>query len=242
MTGPLETTLVLGRPVRYRVRRSPRARRIGVQVSSRDGLVVVLPRRAAKHEVARALEQWAAWIDVQVERHGVRHGPRRVELVTGSPLMVYGEPRTLVLRPLPPGRSRARVTLGDDTLTAELPAADLLAPRPVLERWLRREARRDLEAAHRPLGRHPGPAADRRWWWVSAPAAGAAARARGTLSFCYRLVMAPPRVIDAVVAHEVCHLAHLDHSRRFWALLDSACPWHRDANRWLVDHEDELAL
>ena len=65
---------------------------------------------------------------------------------------------------------------------------------------------------------------------------------QGALSFCYRLVMAPPRVADAVVAHEVCHLAHLDHGRRFWALLDSACPWHRDANRWLQDHEDELII
>jgi len=99
VTGPLEATLVLGKPVRYRVRRSPRARRIGVQVSAREGLIVVLPKRAPLREAARALALWAEWIDRQVDHHGVRQGPRRVELVTGSPLMILGEPRTLRLQP-----------------------------------------------------------------------------------------------------------------------------------------------
>ena len=65
---------------------------------------------------------------------------------------------------------------------------------------------------------------------------------RGTISYCYRLVMAPPEVIDAVVAHEICHLAHLNHSRRFYALLDKVCPDHRARMKWLVDHHDELQL
>jgi predicted metal-dependent hydrolase len=241
MTGPLETTVLLGRPVRYRVRRSLRARRISVQVSRRDGLVVVLPRRAARRDVAAALTHWADWIDAQVESHGVRHGPQRIELTTGSALLVHGEPRILELRPLAAGRSRGRLFLVDGALVAELAPADLLDPRPALERWLRSLARRDLTArtAHwaetldlRPTRVMVGERTSR---W------GSCSR-QGTLSFCYRLVMAPPRVADAVVAHEVCHLAHLDHGRRFWALLDSACPWHREANRWLQDHEDELIL
>jgi len=146
VTGSLETTLVQGRPVRYRVRRSARARRISVQVSRREGLVVVLPRRAAKREVAAALAHWAVWIDTEVDRHDVRLGPRRVELAGGSPVLVQGESRTLVLRPLPAGRVRPRWTLADGELVGELPAADLLEPRPALQRWLRGLARGDLTA------------------------------------------------------------------------------------------------
>ena len=241
MTGPLEATLLLGKPVHFRVRRSPRARRVGVQVSRRDGLVVVLPRRATRRDAEAALRQFATWIDEKVEEHGVRQGPRLVELVTGSPLLVLGEPRTLVLGPLPPGRARSRVTLADDALVMELPPADLLAPRAPLERWLRRQARRELEERTAfwadSLDLHPQKVVvgERTSRW------GSCSR-RGTISYCYRLVMAPPRVMDAVVAHEVCHLAHLDHSRRFWTLLDGACPWHRDAYRWLTDHEDELVI
>jgi predicted metal-dependent hydrolase len=241
VTGPLETALVLGKPLRYRVRRSPRARRIGVQVCRREGVVVVLPRRAPLREAAAALERWAEWLDRQVEKHGVRHGPRRVELAGGSTLLVLGEPRILDLRPLPAGRTRARITLADDAVVAELPQRDLLDPRPALERWLRRLARTELEArtAHwaETLDLHPRKVivGERTSRW------GSCSR-RGTLSFCYRLVLAPPRVIDAIVAHEVCHLAHFDHSPRFWALLDSACPWHRDASAWLAGREDELIL
>jgi hypothetical protein len=63
---------------------------------------------------------------------------------------------------------------------------------------------------------------------------------RGTLSFCYRLVMAPPAVIDAVVAHEICHLRHMNHGRRFRRLVTLACPDHDEQMTWLREHEDEL--
>ena len=54
--------------------------------------------------------------------------------------------------------------------------------------------------------------------------------------------MAPPETIDAVVAHEVCHLVHLNHSPRFYALLDRVCPGHREAMDWLADHEEDLVI
>ena len=54
--------------------------------------------------------------------------------------------------------------------------------------------------------------------------------------------MAPPEVIDAVVAHEICHLRHLNHGRRFYRLLDLACPEHRERMDWLRDHEHALQL
>ena len=54
--------------------------------------------------------------------------------------------------------------------------------------------------------------------------------------------MAPPDTVDAVVAHEICHLAHLNHSRRFYALLDRVCPGHSESMKWLDEHEDDLLL
>ena len=54
--------------------------------------------------------------------------------------------------------------------------------------------------------------------------------------------MAPPAVIDAVVAHEVCHLRHLDHGPRFHALLDRICPGHRGAGSWLAEYGETLHL
>jgi len=63
---------------------------------------------------------------------------------------------------------------------------------------------------------------------------------RGTLSFSWRLVMAPPEVLGYVVVHELCHLRHLDHSPAFWDLVADACADHRSSQAWLRRHGAEL--
>ena len=62
----------------------------------------------------------------------------------------------------------------------------------------------------------------------------------GTLSFNWRLVLAPHEVLDYVVVHEVCHLAVHDHSRRFWRLVERARPGYREQRDWLARHGWEL--
>jgi predicted metal-dependent hydrolase len=63
---------------------------------------------------------------------------------------------------------------------------------------------------------------------------------RGTLSFSWRLVMAPAWVADYVVVHELCHLRQMNHSHRFWQLVDEAYPSRRAAQAWLKRHGPEL--
>jgi predicted metal-dependent hydrolase len=64
--------------------------------------------------------------------------------------------------------------------------------------------------------------------------------ARGTLSFNWRLVLAPVEVLDYVVVHELCHLRVPDHSRRFWALVERHRPHWRHQRDWLRRHGPEL--
>ena len=63
---------------------------------------------------------------------------------------------------------------------------------------------------------------------------------RGTLSFNWRLALAPPEVLEYVVVHELCHLRVHDHSRRFWSLLESVRPSYRAERLWLREHGAEL--
>lgn len=65
---------------------------------------------------------------------------------------------------------------------------------------------------------------------------------RGTLSFNWKLMLAPPGVLDYVVVHELCHLKHMDHSREFWAAVESVMPDYRERRRWLKEHGNELVL
>ena len=66
--------------------------------------------------------------------------------------------------------------------------------------------------------------------------------AKKNLNFNWKLMLAPPDVLDYVVVHELCHLIHLDHSPAFWALVGSVLPDYRARRRWLKEHGDELML
>lgn len=66
--------------------------------------------------------------------------------------------------------------------------------------------------------------------------------ARGTLSFNWRLMLAPPAILDYVVVHELCHLTHMNHSPAFWQAVEAVCPDYRESRRWLKEHGQELVL
>lgn len=66
--------------------------------------------------------------------------------------------------------------------------------------------------------------------------------AKGTLSFNWRLMLAPPAILDYVVVHELCHLTHMNHSAAFWQAVEAVYPDYRSARRWLKEHGQELIL
>lgn len=65
---------------------------------------------------------------------------------------------------------------------------------------------------------------------------------KGTLSFNWRLMLAPPSILDYVVVHELCHLTYMNHSTDFWHAVERIYPDYRTARKWLKDHGHELAL
>ena len=65
---------------------------------------------------------------------------------------------------------------------------------------------------------------------------------RGTLSFNYLLIFAPPGILDYVVVHELCHLTHMNHSKDFWDMVARVMPDYRIRKQWLRDHGQELTL
>jgi predicted metal-dependent hydrolase len=212
----------------YRVRRSERARRVRVTVDQR-GVEVVLPRRAPEREAAAAIRELEPWI-----RRRVREVERAQEAVAarGDAVPYLGE---LLSVRTEPGRTRVHRR-----------GAELLAPagperEPALERWYRRAAReeiaRRLERACALAGSSYSKLTIRgqRTRWASCSRSGA-------MSFNWRLLLAPEDVLEYVVWHEVCHLQIMDHSPRFWSLLERWCPDYREHSRWLRRHGQTLVL
>lgn len=65
---------------------------------------------------------------------------------------------------------------------------------------------------------------------------------KGNLSFNWRLILAPPKVLDYVVVHELCHRKEMNHSPRFWALVESIMPDYQQYRKWLKENGDALTL
>lgn len=59
---------------------------------------------------------------------------------------------------------------------------------------------------------------------------------RRNLNFNWRLAAAPPEALDYVVIHELCHLREMNHSKKFWAHVEAACPAYKARRRWLRDN------
>lgn len=104
-------------------------------------------------------------------------------------------------------------------------------PRRVQD-FLKREASADLESAVAHYTQALGVRArsttlrDQRTRWGSCASS-------GRLNFSWRLILAPPHVLDYLAAHEVCHLREMNHSDRFWALVYGVCPATDAAEAWL---------
>ena len=64
----------------------------------------------------------------------------------------------------------------------------------------------------------------------------------GTLSFNYRLMYAPLKVLDYVVVHELCHITHMNHSKDFWNMVASILPDYKESRNWLKEHGRELNI
>jgi predicted metal-dependent hydrolase len=204
---------VAGREMPLVIRRHPRARRLTLRLPvGGDGVVVTIPERTAFADGVALARTNSGWI---AERMGNR--PERVGFCNGAILPLRGTEHEI--RHLPAGSAgphvRVRVTVEDGRILISGSEAELAAR---LEAWLRRQARGDLEEHVRrlapkigwPVGRIG--VRDTRSRWGSCSAAGA-------LSFSWRLILAPPAVLDYVVAHELAHLAEPNHGPRFWALV-----------------------
>jgi predicted metal-dependent hydrolase len=217
----------------YTIRRSARARHVRVNVAPlgeerRVGVEVVLPARAPERAAAAAVSELRPWIERRLgEAEAVL---ARIAARAGT-VPYLGSSLELVAEP---GRTRVHRRGG----RLLVPADD---PRPALERFYRRAARAEIAPR---LDRATALAGSsysaldiraQRTRWASCSS-------NGRMSFNWRLLLAPEHVLDYVVWHEVCHLQVLDHSPRFWALLERHWPAYREDRDWLRRNGATLVL
>jgi predicted metal-dependent hydrolase len=218
----------LEQEIPYTVRRSSRARRVRVNVHAHTGVEVVLPARAPDRAAPAAIRELRPWIQRRLDE--AREALAAVAVRSGT-VPYLGESLELVEQ-----LGRTRVHRSGEVLL--VPDGDAT---PALERFYRRAARAEI-----------APRLDRATAIAGTTYTGLDIRAQrtrwascsssGRMSFNWRLLLAPERVLDYVVWHEVCHLEVADHSPRFWALLERRLPDWRTDRDWLRRYGAALVL
>ena len=225
---PASTELLLdGKPVRIAVKLSARARSYRLTVPHHGDPVLTIPKGGRWPEAQGFLERHRAWLAARVKR--------------ATPQTAFADGELLPLRGVPhrihaTGRLRGRVEASeiDGELCLLVPGEAAHIPRRLTE-WLKAEAQRDLaerSAIHATtLGVVVKSVSMRsqstRWGSCSST---------GSLNYNWRLILAPPHVLDYVAAHEVAHLVHMNHSAQFWAAVKRALPDMERGKAWLKTH------
>lgn len=218
-----------GQTIPVAIRRHPTARRMTMRLAP-DGSEVrlTLPRWGRTADALDFADSRRDWLEAQLAKL-----PRTAAIGPGSLLLYRGEELAILWRE----DARRAPALLEDGLQAGGPPETLSGR---IRRWLENEARRLLEAdlaqycpaAGKPVAALRLSRANRRWGSCSAD---------GTIRINWRLVQAPDAIRRSVVAHEVAHLVHFDHSPAFHALLGDLYEGDiKAANRWLKQRGREL--
>ena len=211
------------------VKRVATARRFTLKVrSATHEAVLTMPPRASLKTALAFAERHAEWIGTRLESL-----PGRLSLAPGIVVPLRGIDHLIVLDRTALRRVQGGVSAdGSPVLKVSAREAD---PAATVHAFLINQARLDLAAA---VARHAAAVGkpvtritirDTRSRWGSCSS-------RGVLNFSWRLILAPPMVLDYLAAHETAHLVHLDHSDRFWAITRRLAPRTDEAEAWLKTH------
>jgi predicted metal-dependent hydrolase len=218
------------------VRRHAGARRMTLRVSkTRRAVVVTVPLQCRMDEAGRFIKSHIEWV-----RDRLGRVPEPVPFVDGAHIPLRGEPHRIRFTGKS-GRGRAVVDISEHA--SGMPSLDVCgrvehAPRR-LKDWLAQQALADLDGRvtwhARKLGVRP-----RRIGLRDQTSRWGSCSSNGLLSFSWRLIFAPPLILDYVAAHEVAHLVEMNHGARFWKLVAECVPRLDEAKDWLRHEGTDL--
>ncbi|SLN61317.1 hypothetical protein AQS8620_02800 [Aquimixticola soesokkakensis] len=213
-------------PLEILLRPSAQGRRLSLRISALDGRVTLsMPKRVREAEAMAFLREKESWI-----RQNMPDDVSAVVPKIGGFVPFEGQELTLV-----PAKLRSARQEGAQLLVPEAP--DMVGPR--VQAFLKLHAKNRLAAASalyaQALGVGFGKITlrDTRSRWGSCTS-------EGNLMYSWRLIMAPPAVLDYVAAHEVAHLQEMNHSPAYWAVVGQIYPDWRPARKWLHEHGAKL--
>ena len=215
------------------LRRHRRARRYTLRIHpSRREAILTMPPRGNLYEAKDFAQRHGAWIAARLG--GL---PKAAPFSHGASVPLRGVAHRIVHRAGVRGTVWPETRDSGDKILCVAGDSEFIDRR--VHDFLKREARSALTAASHRYAEELGVKVkritirDQSSRWGSCTSA-------GSLSFSWRLILAPPYVLDYLAAHEVAHLVEMNHSPRFWKVVAKICPATERAKRWLDTHGNDL--
>jgi predicted metal-dependent hydrolase len=226
----------------FTIARSPRRRSISIEIRKAQ-VVVRAPMGAAQSLLMNFLHEKAAWVRAKISEQqqtlAIQPDPR--SYTQGSSIPFMDETLSLVL-----GRGpRAAITRIDQHLHLLLSSRSRMSDdaqiRQLLSRWYQQQALNILAQKTMRLTQSLAlvctqvtiKATRSKWGHCTS---------RGAIQYNWQILLAPEAIVDYLVAHEVSHLRHHNHSAEFWALVASVCPTFKADRAWLKAEGAHLSL
>jgi predicted metal-dependent hydrolase len=226
-----------GTAMPYVLRRSSRSRYLRLEIVPGVGLVVTAPRHAGPAFIESFIEQKQDWIRRKMDVYlaAVKAVPR--EIKDGATTEYLGKELTIKVENNPGKPAMVRLDKNRLVINKDHSAEEL---KTMIEGWYKFQVNvifkdrlefwsREMKiefCSYKTRGQRT------RW--------GSCSR-NGHLSFNWKLVKTPAEIIDYVIIHELAHLKQMNHSPRFWALVEKYCPDFKIRRKWLHDHDSLLA-
>jgi len=213
-----------------------RRRTVSLEINQEGVLTVRAPYGLDRTTIDDILKRHQPWIRKkrqEVQRRQELSRPKKFE--DGEKFLWLGKEYPLRIV------ARVRPSLVFTGERFELAASSILSARQLFEAWFKEQARFYLSSRLKEIARKTGfkyqkfrlSSAQTRWGSCSA---------KGTISLVWRLMMAPPEIIDYLIIHELAHTKEKNHSRAFWRLVEELLPDYRERRRWLRKNGYRLKL
>ena len=224
----------------YTIRRSRKRRKtISLQINDKSELVIAAPYFTPVGEINRFVQEKQNWIHKAIQKHKEESIKNKAkEYITGESFYFLGE--SFPLETFFEQNEREGLVFWGNRFYLNAPDVEA-KKREYFIRWYKRKAKecftervdfysRELNLRAKSIRIT---SAERRWGSCSE---------KDNLSFSFRLIMAPPLVIDYVIVHELMHIKEKSHSARFWRLVENAMPAYKLHRRWFKDNNHKFTL
>lgn len=241
----MEELLINNQRVPITVKRSPRAKRLSLQIESdKPELILTIPRYALSMQIESFLRKQTPWI----EKHWndalkkATHRPKR-NYKDGDIYFYFGE--TLNLKLIPSLKWRPAVRVNGNWLEITLHQATTIsdgkkAIKKAVQEFYKKKAEEVIHDRLQFYNEHYHLKYNRVTFRNQKTRWGSCSSAKN-LNFNWRLIMAPIEIIDYVVVHELCHLKYMNHSAAYWKFVAEKIPHHKICRKWLKENHSLLS-